>query len=30
VLTGVDMKRQAQFGASDQSGYFNRYKAYYR
>lgn len=30
VLTSVDMKKQSTFGASDQSGYFNRYKGYYR
>nr|WP_295664533.1 Wzz/FepE/Etk N-terminal domain-containing protein [Polymorphobacter sp.] len=30
VLTGIDMRRQAKYGASDQSAYFQRYKKYYR
>jgi len=30
VLTGIDMRRQAKYGAIDQSAYFQRYRKYYR
>ncbi|UAJ11593.1 GumC family protein [Glacieibacterium megasporae] len=30
VLTNIDMRRQAKYGASDQTAYFEHYKTYYR